>query len=82
MKTEGFLKRKICQICQNVSKTAALKPLLGLKPKMPPRMKIIYFEFVASIKYFLSINSIIGILELAHRKNLVQAKLSMYKKNA
>ena len=41
--------------------------------KMPPRMKIIIFEFLVLIKYFLFIISILGILVLAHRKKLVQA---------
>ena len=36
-------------------------------------MKIIIFEFLALIKYFLFIISILGILVQAHRKNLVQA---------
>ena len=38
-----------------------------------PRMKIIIFEFLVLIKYFLFIISILGILVLAHRKNLIQA---------
>ena len=36
-------------------------------------MKIIIFEFLVLIKYFLFIISILGILVLANRKNLVQA---------
>ena len=36
-------------------------------------MKIIIFEFLGLIKYFLFIISILGILVQAHRKNLVQA---------
>ena len=36
-------------------------------------MKIIIFEFLVLIKYFLFIISILGILVQAHRKNLVQA---------
>ena len=42
---------------------------------MPPRMKIIIFEFLVLIKYFLFIISILGILVQAHRKNLVQANV-------
>ena len=38
-------------------------------------MKIIIFEFLVLIKYFLFIISILGILVLAHRKNLVQANV-------
>ena len=38
-------------------------------------MKIIIFEFFVLIKYFLFIISILGILDLAHRKNLVQANV-------
>ena len=44
-----------------------------VKLKMPPRMKIIIFEFFVLIKHFLFIISILGILDLAHRKNFVQA---------
>ena len=36
-------------------------------------MNKIIFEFLVLIKYFLFIISILGILVLAHRKNLVQA---------
>ena len=42
---------------------------------MPPRMKIIIFKFLVLIKYFLLIISILGILVLAHRKNLVRANV-------
>ena len=35
----------------------------------------IIFEFFDLIKYFLLIISILGILDLAHRKNLVQANV-------
>ena len=38
-------------------------------------MKIIIFEFFVLIKYFLFIISILGILVLAHQKNLVQANV-------
>ena len=38
-------------------------------------MKIIIFELLLLIKYFLYIISILGILELAYRKNLVQASI-------
>ena len=38
-------------------------------------MKIIIFEFLVLIKYFLFIISILGILVQAHRKNLVQANV-------
>ena len=41
-------------------------------------MKIIIFEFFVLIKYFIFIISILGILDLAHRKNLVQAYCTMY----
>ena len=40
---------------------------------MLPPMKIIIFEFLCLIKYFLFIISILGILVQAHRKKLVQA---------
>ena len=40
---------------------------------MPPGMKIIIFEFFALIKCLLFTISILGILDLANRKNLVQA---------
>ena len=43
-------------------------PYIVQKLKMPPRMKIIIFEFLTLIKYFLFIISILGILVLAHRK--------------
>ena len=46
-----------------------------LKLKMPPRMKMIIFEFLVLIKYFLFITSILGILVQAHQKNLVQANV-------
>ena len=43
-------------------------------------MKIIIFEFLVLIKYFLFVISILGILVLAHRKILVQANAySIYK---
>ena len=42
---------------------------------MPARMKIIIFEFLVLIKYSLFIISILGILVLAHRTNLVQANV-------
>ena len=42
---------------------------------MPPRMKIIIFEFSVLIKYFLYTISILGILVLAHQQNLVQANV-------
>ena len=38
-------------------------------------MKIIIFEFFVLIKYLLFIISILGILDLAHRKKLVQASV-------
>ena len=38
-------------------------------------MKIIIFDILVLIKYFLFIISISGILDLAHRKNLVQANV-------
>ena len=40
-------------------------------------MKIIIFEFFVLIKYFLFFISILGILELAHRKKLVQASANL-----
>ena len=54
-------------------KIFSFQPLLVLKRKMPPRMKIIIFEFLVLIKYFSFIISILGILVQAHQKNLVQA---------
>ena len=45
---------------------------------MPPRERMIIFEFLVLIKYFLFMIPILGILNLAHRKNLVQATLHIY----
>ena len=66
------------KIDRNVSQNFGANPIcdrekLVLKLKMSPHMKIIIFEFFISIKYFLFIFSILGILDLAHQKNLVQA---------
>ena len=45
---------------------------------MSPRMKIVIFEFLVLIKYFLFIIYILGTLVLAHRKNFVQANVHTF----